>query len=706
MENGKYGYRKIVSIFLAGILACMTAVPALAKENGQKNNKKESEKSETVYVKAKADGTPEEITVSEWLKNTGDGDVLSDYSTLRDIKNIEGDEEFTQQSDGTLLWENHGEDISYEGKSDDELPVSVKISYYLNGKKMSPEQMAGQSGSVKIRFDYENHTSERVKVGDEKVKVKVPFVALSLLFLDPEVFSDVEVTNGKVIESENQSIAVGYACPGLAESLKLTEYEPTKEMDIPDYVEINADVTDFKLEFTATMVSSGLFEDVDEDDLKDADDLADSMEEMQDASGELLDGIGKLLDGTKEMGGYLDEYSEGVLAVNEGTRKLKEGMETLNSRKKDLEDGAAALQKGIESLNTALSQVSFPIDGSTSGAGNGSNSDGTGNINQVSGAMAALMKDGKALASGLEQLQSNLKQMEDFAAEAVEYQKVVESKAEEAKSKLDAVQLSAVEEKANERARSQVQGAVDGAFADLDLSELEAVDPEAAGRLRAQIEQMKSNAKANVAGSIDVTGVASESGFQGMIDEVKSLLSNMPELKIPDLSVEDDGILSAVTDMQTQLQIISTYAESMSGMMKNLSDVGEALNELKSGVSQLQSGSKQLTDGIKVYNQGIEQVYTGTVSLSEGTAALASAGGALSEGFDALAEGTEALHDGFQTFDEEGIQELTKLAGDDLRKVIVRVKALKKADEGYCNFAGIEEGAKGSVRFIIETEEI
>ena len=71
-----------------------------------------------------------------------------------------------------------------------------------------------------------------------------------------------------------------------------------------------------------------------------------------------------------------------------------------------------------------------------------------------------------------------------------------------------------------------------------------------------------------------------------------------------------------------------------------------------------------------------------------------------------LIEGVQALSDGVKTFDEDGIQELTKLVGEDLREVIRRVKAVKQADEAYANFGGLAEGQTGSVKFIIETDEI
>ena len=90
------------------------------------------DKTETVYVDANADGSAKKITVKDWLRRNGDGEIM-DFSNLKDIKNTEGDEEYTQNADGTITWENKGEDISYEGTSNQQLPVTTKVTYYLDG---------------------------------------------------------------------------------------------------------------------------------------------------------------------------------------------------------------------------------------------------------------------------------------------------------------------------------------------------------------------------------------------------------------------------------------------------------------------------------------------------------------------------------------------------------------------------------------------
>lgn len=121
------------------------------------------DKSETVYAKANADGTVTETTVEAVLK-ARDGATIPDVAALRDIINKEGDEEYTTGADNALTWQNSGSAITYEGKSDAALPVTTRVTYYLNGVETAPDDLAGQSGRVRIHFDYTNHTRETVTV--------------------------------------------------------------------------------------------------------------------------------------------------------------------------------------------------------------------------------------------------------------------------------------------------------------------------------------------------------------------------------------------------------------------------------------------------------------------------------------------------------------------------------------------------------------
>ena len=64
-------------------------------------------KEETVYVNADAAGETKLVTVSDWLKNAGTAQSLNDVSELTGIKNIKGEETFTE-SGNALVWNTDG----------------------------------------------------------------------------------------------------------------------------------------------------------------------------------------------------------------------------------------------------------------------------------------------------------------------------------------------------------------------------------------------------------------------------------------------------------------------------------------------------------------------------------------------------------------------------------------------------------------------
>ena len=154
MRNKKYiKYTSKAFAFMISVaMSAGLAMPVSAANNGGKKTKED--KTETVYVNADADGTADQVIVSEWLQNHDGSDKLEDYSNLKEIKNVKGDETFTEDQDGNIIWDAQGNDIYYQGKTDEKLPVSVKVSYYLDGQKITPQELAGKSGTVKIRFDY------------------------------------------------------------------------------------------------------------------------------------------------------------------------------------------------------------------------------------------------------------------------------------------------------------------------------------------------------------------------------------------------------------------------------------------------------------------------------------------------------------------------------------------------------------------------
>lgn len=162
--------RKLRKQMMSGLAVGMAAVMGAAPVYAATGEDAAVSKEETVYVNANADGSEDQITVSNWLKNAGTEKNLQDESELKDIKNVKGDEEFTQ-SGNKLTWQTDGEDIYYQGTTTKEPPVSVKFTYYLDGKEIKPDDLAGKSGKLKIKVDYTNNT----KTGQNSTNVQTDY---------------------------------------------------------------------------------------------------------------------------------------------------------------------------------------------------------------------------------------------------------------------------------------------------------------------------------------------------------------------------------------------------------------------------------------------------------------------------------------------------------------------------------------------------
>ncbi len=326
------------------------------------------EKEETVYVNADAGGTVKSITVSSWLKNGDGAEELTDVTRLTDVVNVKGDETFTQDGD-TYVWAADGRDIYYQGETAEALPVDVKVTYYLDEKETAPEELAGKSGKVKIRFDYENHSTQKTEIGGKETELYVPFVAASTLILDSDRFVNVEVENGRILSDGKNTVVAGVAMPGLYDSLDLLNLEGFEDVDIPEYVEVTADVTDFELAMTATILMPDVLSRLDTDDMDGFDDLKEDMEELNDATYELIDGCVELDDGVQELKDNMPDLWDGAVELDDGAVELNDGAWELDDGAQDLMDGADKLNDGAKDIREGAKELDQGVGTLQAGAG-------------------------------------------------------------------------------------------------------------------------------------------------------------------------------------------------------------------------------------------------------------------------------------------------------------------------------------------------
>lgn len=320
----------------------------------------DADKDESVYLISDANGNVNKTIVVDHLKNKDKKDTLEDASNLSDIENVKGKEKFTQSGD-KLTWQAGGKDIYYQGTATEEPPVTQKVTYYLDGKEISPEDLAGKSGKVKIRFDYTNTTSYTETVNGEKQTVSVPFAAITGLVLG-DGFENIEVTNGKAEVSDSSSVVLGYALPGLKNSLGIKDKDLDGDVNIPEYMEMTADVKNFSMPAAMTFVVNASdyvsTDGIDTSDLDDMiNDLKDASTQLQDGSKTLAEGTDTLADGLSTLQNKLGTFASGVGTLQSGLKTYTDGVSTLSGGLNTLGNSTGALVSGADKLNSGAGQL-------------------------------------------------------------------------------------------------------------------------------------------------------------------------------------------------------------------------------------------------------------------------------------------------------------------------------------------------------------
>ena len=687
MKTARKDLLKIIAVGAAGIIAGTSVTAATIGATKKKDDVKDTEttvsestsakdtktaKDETVYVIANADGSVKKIIVSDWIKNSLNEKNLKDKSELKDIKNVKGDESYVMDSDNMRVWNADGADIYYQGTISKELPVDLKVSYKLDGKAVSADEIAGKSGKATIRFDYVNKQYSEVTVDGKTEKIYVPFVMLTGLMLDNDVFTNVEVSNGKLINDGDRTVVAGFALPGLKENLALD----SSKIEIPDYVEVTADVKNFSLTTTLTLATNSLFNEFDTSKLNTADDLQAQLNELTsgmskliDGSSELYGGLTTLLSKSKELAAGVDKLASGTNELASGTAALNAGLNTLVSKNGDLTAGAAKV------FDTLLATVTTQFSDN--------------------GITVSLTKENYK--SELNSLLSNPTDAQKAELIAVA-NSTVEAKLKE--NNVDERYYKAVKVMLAEKLAA-------GKTFEAAMAEIAPVLKNAAEVKKALDDDTLDRNEALINGLIQMGVPESQADMIAKLCTYLSLQNGQPAV----------SNITAATAMATDAQTVSAAMNDSSADAKiNALCLKLALSTLKpsvetavaslDGYNEFYQGILAYTAGVKSASDGSVKVNAGAAELKNGAEQLKAGTEQLIPGVEQLADGSKQLADGIKELNEKGISKITGLAGKDLQNLVDRVKATVEVSKSYKSFAGISDEADGNVKFIYKTDEV
>lgn len=237
-------------------------------------NAKALTKDETVYGKFDNTGKIKSVYVNERLINNTKESELKDYTELKEIFNLNGDETFNIDG-SSIVWNSNGNDIFYQGKYENDLPVTLKITYKLDGKETNVSDMLGKSGKVDITIKYTNNDKHSMLINGKYETLYTPFVVMFGTSINETNTSNITINNGKVVSNGSKNFIVGISTPGLYESLKISNF---KDLDT---IKISYDTTCFELGSIYSVITPKV---IDESDLKifdKIDDLSNKVNTLQ-----------------------------------------------------------------------------------------------------------------------------------------------------------------------------------------------------------------------------------------------------------------------------------------------------------------------------------------------------------------------------------------------------------------------------------------
>lgn len=571
----------------------------------------DADKDESVYLISDANGNVNKTIVVDHLKNKDKKDTLEDASNLSDIENVKGKEKFTQSGD-KLTWQAGGKDIYYQGTATEEPPVTQKVTYYLDGKEISPEDLAGKSGKVKIRFDYTNTTSYTETVNGEKQTVSVPFAAITGLVLG-DGFENIEVTNGKAEVSDSSSVVLGYALPGLKDSLGIKDGDLDGDVNIPEYMEMTADVENFSMPAAMTFVVNASdyvsTDGIDTSDLDDMiNDLKDASTQLQDGSKTLAEGTDTLADGLSTLQSKLGTFASGVGTLQSGLKTYTDGVSTLSGGLNTLNSNVPTLSNGITTLNSSAKSLN----------------DGVALLNATVSTKFTDSEKQTLLDQVHSTLESQKSEIEKQAQTTVASQKTAIQK--QAQSAVDA-QKPDIQKQAQRTVAAQKEDIEKQAQAAVD-DQKEQIKSAATEKVKEQETAIKQQAESAV--EQEFTSEKTDD----ITNEAKKKLESIKPVIVSGVKARFVQQMAEINSTITDYEAAKTFYDQNVGMKDGAADarvneqINTIINQLAGSVASTAKDASKIAAGEAAYTAASqtagEAAYTGA-SLAAGTAAYTAA---------------------------------------------------------------------------------
>ena len=624
--------KKMISGLLLFTITSYMTIPVFA-----------ASKLETVYSNLDSNGKAYKTIVSTQLTNEDKSDEITDISNLLNIENTNGDETFKKEGN-QIVWDSNGNNIYYKGESDKQLPVECKITYELNGEEISAEELKGKSGNVKIKINYTNNEKHIVSINGKQVTMYTPFIIVAGTKIDNAKNKNIQITNGKIVDNGESTLAVGIAMPGMQENIGISK----SKIDIPEEIEISMETEDFEM---GNIIAVVAVKGIDEDLTSDLNSMYSQINELANASNEILAGANQLKEGTSELVSGVDQLKDGTGAAYAGSKQIKDEVEESTKNLKN--DNTPAIDsKTLEAIKAQAMQSATLSDEQKAG-------------------IAAQAKAAAKLTDA---------QKAEIAAQAklTDEQKAKITAQAKAGAEFTETQKTAIIEQAQKKYTETLT--------------------EAEKQLILTVAQNTAYQTATTT-ALAVAESTAEATALKVAQSVAESTAEATALKVAQSVAESTAEATAQTVAQsTATQTAETTALTVAQSTATQTAGATATQT----ATQVGNQAKQ-----KFTNQVVSQMSTLGTALDELTNGLANIDNgvsALSVGTNKLDSGALQLANGVKTFNEQGISKINNLVNGDLRNIASRVEKMNELANEYNNYAGIQNGMAGEVKFIMITD--
>ena len=660
--------KKMISGLLLFTITSYMTIPVFA-----------ASKSETVYSNLDSNGKAYKTIVSTQLTNEDKLDEITDISNLLNIENTNGDETFKKEGN-QIVWDSNGNNIYYKGESDKQLPVECKITYELNGEEISAEELRGKSGNVKIKINYTNNEKHIVSINGKQVTMYTPFIIVAGTKIDNAKNKNIQITNGKIVDNGESTLAVGIAMPGMQENIGISK----SKIDIPEEIEISMETEDFEM---GNIIAVVAVKGIDEDLTSDLNSMYSQINELANASNKILAGANQLKEGTSELVSGVDQLKDGTGAAYAGSKQIKNEVEESTKNLKN--DNTPAIDsKTLEAIKAQAMQSATLSDEQKAGIAAQAKAAATLSDEQKAG-IAAQAKAGAQLTD--EQKAKITAQAKTAATFTVAQKEAIIAQA----------QLTD-EQKAKITAQAKAGAKFTETQEKVIIAQAQENYPETLTEAEKQLILTVAQNTAYQTATTTALAVAESTAEATALKVAQSVAESTAEataLKVAQSVAESTAEATAQTVAQsTATQTAETTALTVAQSTATQTAGATATQT----ATQVGNQAKQ-----KFTNQVVSQMSTLGTALDELTNGLANIDNgvsALSVGTNKLDSGALQLANGVKTFNEQGISKINNLVNGDLRNIASRVEKMNELANEYNNYAGIQNGMAGEVKFIMITD--